>query len=83
MYLTNVKRAAIARALGLDRETVVRILSQEEILLVEGYRDAVLKTQADTGNRKRRTKWASPHKKRGQSAHYPSEKSAKISQTEA
>ena len=44
MYLTNVKRAAIARALDLDRETVVRILSQQETeTLVQGHRDAVLK----------------------------------------
>ncbi len=48
MYLTNSKRAAISRALGLDRETVTRILSQEENeILVQGYRDAVLKIAPD------------------------------------
>jgi hypothetical protein len=123
MYLTNVKRAAIARELGLDRETVPRILSQPETeLLVQAYRDAVLKivpnaligaselvktrgrqvkTQQNTAKRKQerqvkpqqtsaskrkrspRNKWGAPHKKRGQAAHYRSEKSAKVSQTEA
>ena len=44
MYLTGAKKAAISRELGIDRETVVRILSQPETeLLVQGYREAVLR----------------------------------------
>ncbi len=42
------KRSAISRELGLDRETVTRILSQQENqLLVQRYRDAVLKIVPD------------------------------------
>ncbi len=42
------KRSAISRELGLDRETVTRILSQQENqLLVQGYRAAVLKIVPD------------------------------------
>ena len=44
MYLTGAKVRAISRALQIDRETVTRILSQEETrLLIQGYRDAVLR----------------------------------------
>jgi hypothetical protein len=42
------KRSAISRELGLDRETVTRILSQQENqLLVQRYRAAVLKIVPD------------------------------------
>lgn len=44
LYLTGAKVRAISRALQIDRETVTRILSQEETrLLVQGYRDAILR----------------------------------------
>lgn len=44
LYLTGKKRSAISRELGLDRETVTRILSQQENqLLLQGYRQAVLR----------------------------------------
>jgi hypothetical protein len=44
LYLTGTKKRAISRELGLDRETVTRILSQRETqLLVQGFRSAVLK----------------------------------------
>ena len=44
MYLTGAKIRAISRALQIDRETVTRILSQEENqLLLQGYRQAVLR----------------------------------------
>jgi transposase-like protein len=44
MYISGAKQRAIARELGIDRETVTRILSQEETkLLVRGFRDAVLR----------------------------------------
>jgi hypothetical protein len=44
MYISGAKQREIARQLELDRETVSRILSQEETrLLVRGYRDAVLR----------------------------------------
>lgn len=44
LYLSGKKKLQIAKELELDRETVVRILSQEETkLLVSGYRDAVLR----------------------------------------
>jgi hypothetical protein len=44
MYLTGTKVRAISRALQIDRETVTRILSQEETrLLIQGYREAVLR----------------------------------------
>lgn len=44
MYLSGRKHREISRELGIDRETVTRILSQEEAqLLVQGYRSTVLK----------------------------------------
>lgn len=44
MHLSGKRYREISRELGLDRETVTRILSQEETqLLVQGYRDVVLK----------------------------------------
>jgi len=44
LSLTGKKRSAISRELGLDRETVTRILSQQENqLLLQGYRQAVLR----------------------------------------
>ena len=44
MYLTGAKVRVISRALQIDRETVTRILSQEENqLLLQGYRQAVLR----------------------------------------
>ena len=44
MALTGKKRSEISRQLELDRETVTRILSQQENqLLVQCYREAVLK----------------------------------------
>jgi hypothetical protein len=44
LYLTGRKRSAISRELGLDRETVTRILSQEENqILLQGYRQALLR----------------------------------------
>lgn len=44
LHLTGAKQRAISRELGLDRETVARILSQQETQhLLQGYRDAVLK----------------------------------------
>ena len=47
-YLTGAKQRAISRKLGLDRETVPRILSQPEVeLLVQSYRDVVLKIVPD------------------------------------
>jgi len=48
MAFTGKKRSAIGRELGLDRETVTRILSQQENqLLLQVYRDAVLKIVPD------------------------------------
>jgi hypothetical protein len=48
LTLTGKRRREIARELGLDRETVTRILSQEENQqLVQGYREAVLKIVPD------------------------------------
>src|SRR5882762_2355024 len=48
LSLIGKKRSAIGRELGLDRETVTRILSQQENqLLVQGYRAAVLKIVPD------------------------------------
>jgi transposase-like protein len=44
MYLSGAKQRKISRELGIDRETVSRILGQEEAeLLVHGYREALLK----------------------------------------
>ena len=44
LSLSGKKRSAISRELGLDRETVTRILSQQENqLLLQGYRQAVLR----------------------------------------
>jgi hypothetical protein len=44
MYLSGKKHREISRELGIDRETVTRILSQEEAqLLVQGYREIVQK----------------------------------------
>lgn len=44
MYLSGAKQRAISRELGLDRETVARIVSNDETRhLVQGYRSAVLK----------------------------------------
>jgi transposase-like protein len=44
MYLSGAKIRAISRELGLDRETVTRILSQQENqLLLQGFRQAVLR----------------------------------------
>jgi hypothetical protein len=44
MYLSGAKQRKISRELGIDRETVARVLSQSEAeLLVQGYRDALLK----------------------------------------
>lgn len=48
LYLSGVKQREIAKELELDRETVARILSQEETrLLVRSYRDAVLRIVPD------------------------------------
>jgi hypothetical protein len=48
LSLTGKKRSAISRELGLDRETVTRILSQQENqLLLQGYRQAVLRIVPD------------------------------------
>ena len=48
LALTGKGRRQIARELGLDRETVTRILSQEEHQhLVQGYRQAVLRIVPD------------------------------------
>jgi hypothetical protein len=48
MYLSGKNYARISEKLGLNRETVVRILSQEENeLLVQGYRDAVMRIVPD------------------------------------
>jgi DNA-binding MarR family transcriptional regulator len=44
MYLSGRKHREISRELGIDRETVTRILSQDEAQLwVRGYRSTVLK----------------------------------------
>jgi hypothetical protein len=48
LYLSGKKKREIARQLEIDRETVSRILSQEETkLLVHGYRDAMLRMVPD------------------------------------
>jgi hypothetical protein len=47
-FLSGASRRAIARRLGIDRETVTRTLSQEEVqLIVHAYREAVLKIVPD------------------------------------
>ncbi len=44
MYLTNHKQRQIARTIGIDRESVTRIISQQENqILLSGYREAVMK----------------------------------------
>jgi hypothetical protein len=44
LFVSGSKYAEISRKLGLDRETVVRIVTQEEVhAMVEGFREAVLK----------------------------------------
>src|SRR5438034_8731500 len=44
LYLTNHKQRHIAKMIGIDRETVHRIISQQENqILLSGYRDAVMK----------------------------------------
>jgi hypothetical protein len=44
LYLSGKKHREISRELGIDRETVSRILSQEEAqLLVHGFRSTILK----------------------------------------
>jgi hypothetical protein len=44
LYLSNHKQRDISRLLGIDRETVCRIISQRENqILLSGYRDAVMK----------------------------------------
>lgn len=48
LYLSGAKRRAISRELGLDRETVSRIITQEESSeLVQGFRQAVLRIVPD------------------------------------
>jgi len=44
LYLTNHRKVQIAKMIGIDRETVHRIISQQENqILLSGYRDAVMK----------------------------------------
>ena len=44
LYLTNHRKQHIAKMIGIDRETVHRIISQQENqILLSGYRDAVMK----------------------------------------
>jgi hypothetical protein len=44
LFLTNHKARQISRLIGIDRETVHRIISQQENqILLSGYRDAVMK----------------------------------------
>lgn len=48
LYLQNNKKLTIARELGLDRETVARIISQQENeTLLQRYRDVVMKMVPD------------------------------------